>query len=187
MSGVESVGFRVGESARAVLGSVSASVRGRCWVSPLGCVSALGASGGLLTRRPRYIIATCAVAGVISGSIFGIVSASGDADLAPGGLAPPGPARGEEWARNLQGQTYGSLMDARTPAEEPDLILVTSDAGELGYVKRELDGRLPRTPKEAAEYSPETRVIPVFESDGLTRIGWFTVGDGKNVIDREDS
>ena len=129
--------------------------------------------------RSRYIVAACAAVGLVCGSVFAVTSAtSGE------GPTPPGPARGQEWATNAQGESYGSLADARTPAEEPDLILAISDEGEQGYVEKEaLNGPTPRTPEEAAQLSSGPRVIPVYESDGTTRIGWFTVGE--NVVDSE--
>lgn len=127
--------------------------------------------------RFRYIVAGCAAAGLTCGTLFAVTTASSDQ-----GTAPPGPARGQEWATNADGESYGSLADARTPAEEPDLIAAISDAGERGYVKKEaLNGPVPRTPEEAAQLSSEPRVIAVYESDGSTQVGWFTIGE--NVVE----
>lgn len=130
--------------------------------------------------RFRYMVAACATAGLVGGTFFAVASASSEQEP-----TPPGPARGQEWATNARGESYGSMADARTPAEEPDLILAISDAGEQGYVKKEaLDGPIPRTPEEAAQLSSEPRVIPVYESDGTTQIGWFTIGE--NFVESGD-
>lgn len=125
------------------------------------------------TAKSRYLVVVVAAVGLICGAVFASSTATGE-----GEPTPPGPARGHDWALNSQGESYGSLADARTPAEEPDLIFVASDDGQFGYVKKdELDGPVPRTPEEAAKYTARTRTIPVYKSDGSTRIGWFTIGD----------
>lgn len=87
------------------------------------------------------------------------------------------------YARNANGDTYGSAKKARTPAEEPDLIRAIATNGEVGYVYRdELMGDGPGTLEEVREriasgHASEPRVIPVYESDGETRIGVFRMED----------
>lgn len=78
------------------------------------------------------------------------------------------------WATNANGQTYG-VMNADG---EPDLIAVEATNGRTGYVyAEELSGPLPSSPEEAATWTPPpSRSIPVYEADGTTVIGEFTVG-----------
>ena len=61
---------------------------------------------------------------------------------------------------------------------EPDLIAVEASNGRTGYVyAEELSGPLPSSPEEAATWTPPpARSIPVYEADGTTIIGEFTVG-----------
>jgi len=88
-----------------------------------------------------------------------------------------------DWALNIAGQTYGVVNSKG----EPDLIAVVSMDGRPGYVSRtDLEGA--NGTAEAREFvSPEdatdwqavhvgtVRHIPVYESDGVTRIGEFAV------------
>jgi len=86
-------------------------------------------------------------------------------------------------ARNAQGLTYGSALNARSPEEEPDLVQAEATSGEIGYVLRtDLEEPTPKSPQEAlarqASEAGKTRVIPVCESDGVTKIGVFVVQVG---------
>ncbi|QQS01919.1 MAG: hypothetical protein IPK37_05890 [Austwickia sp.] len=77
-------------------------------------------------------------------------------------------------ATNARGQTYGSMAFHL----EPDLVSVSMENGGTGYVLRtdlEGDGP-PRTPMTT---SAVPRKIPVYESDGVTVIGEFTIGGGQ--------
>jgi len=63
----------------------------------------------------------------------------------------------------------------------PDLVLVIADGGAEGYVySDELNGPLPSSPAEALAWQAEgrfdNRVLPVYESDGVTQIGTYPVG-----------
>jgi hypothetical protein len=87
---------------------------------------------------------------------------------------------GTEWPKNASGSTYGSAADAKSPQDEPNLIRVTATNGLTGYAwKTDLDGPLPRTPEEALKQQSaqegKDRVIPVYQSDGMTQIGVFAV------------
>jgi|GEM_PF-2234306 len=78
---------------------------------------------------------------------------------------------------NAEGKTYGSAAGAKSRAEEPDLIAVIATNGEKGYVwKTDLYAGQPKNPEEAAKMVPKERVIPVYKSDGHTKIGEFVVG-----------
>ncbi|MBC7292680.1 MAG: hypothetical protein H5T84_01010 [Thermoleophilia bacterium] len=74
-------------------------------------------------------------------------------------------------------------MMARSPQDEPDLILAEATNGKVGYVLRtELEGQEPGSPQEAlaqqAAQAGKNRAIPVYESDGKTVIGVFIVTSG---------
>lgn len=79
------------------------------------------------------------------------------------------------WATNANGQTYG-VMNADG---EPDLIAVEATNGRTGYIyAEELAGPQPSSPEEAATWTPPpARAIDVFESDGVTVIGEFVIGN----------
>ncbi len=86
---------------------------------------------------------------------------------------------------NESGQTYGSaLVTGEDSVVEPDLILVESDSGQIGYVFKnnfyDINNQ-PENPEEAIEYmkrlkKESPKVIPVYEQDGKTIIGEFTLG-----------
>ncbi|HAM80162.1 hypothetical protein [Ornithinibacillus bavariensis] len=93
--------------------------------------------------------------------------------------------------KNQAGQTYGSAAMAKSPQEEPDLIVAIGVNGEEGYVYREdLDGEMPSTPEEALAIQKQTekkmalvaagtpvvvRTIPLYDVDGVTVIGEFDI------------
>jgi hypothetical protein len=94
---------------------------------------------------------------------------------------PGAPAAVGDWPVNARGQTYGSNIDVG-PENEPDLILVEATNGKTGYsLKTDLDGPMPKTPEEAlawqeARKGQPPREIPVYLSDGVTKIGVFLIG-----------
>ncbi|WNM24430.1 hypothetical protein [Demequina capsici] len=81
-----------------------------------------------------------------------------------------------------RGETYGVDADDA----HPDLIAAYATNGKVGYIRRtELEavqGPLPTSPAEAAarmqDPTPGTGSIPVYESDGVTVIGEFTITGG---------
>lgn len=84
--------------------------------------------------------------------------------------------------KNTAGETYGSAMEARTPADDPDLIRSVGDDGKIGYLKKsDLDQGHPKSPEEAvqmmnAHKNPAGRVLKLYAEDGTTVIGQRTVG-----------
>lgn len=81
------------------------------------------------------------------------------------------------WPMNSRGQTYGITTDN----QEPDLVRVVATNNKVGYsLRTELNGPTPSSPEEAlrwqAEQAGKSRVIPVYESDGVTQIGVFRIG-----------
>ncbi|MFC6704335.1 hypothetical protein [Flexivirga alba] len=79
------------------------------------------------------------------------------------------------WATNARGQTYGVTNDK---GEDPDLIAAIATNGKQGYLyAAELNGAAPANPAQAQEWSKQdsgrTHSIPVYASDGTTKIGSF--------------
>lgn len=93
-------------------------------------------------------------------------------------------ARTTEWGVNAAGQSYGVQNDSGSP----DLIAVVATNGKDGYAySKDLDGadgttamKSFRTPQDALDWQKEhggtDTYIPVYESDGKTKIGVFKVG-----------
>lgn len=117
--------------------------------------------------------------GLALGSVLGVLSG---ANATP----PPDPAEEARAALpdsarirvNAFGETYGSAVDAATPQDEPDLILVVTTKGQEGYVRRsDLELPEPKTPEEAARRGRDhvPRSLRVYQADGRTEIGEFIV------------
>jgi hypothetical protein len=89
------------------------------------------------------------------------------------------------WGTNSHGQTYGAQNSSGTP----DLIAAEATNGKFGYVVASqlsnADGDTAAlhfmSPAQALAWQKahqgETETIPVYESDGTTKIGVFTVGN----------
>lgn len=119
----------------------------------------------------------------------------------PGLFAPRGLSAGDGVATapmpaptydvNSRGESFGSAADARTPAEEPDLIQAEARNGKLGYLRKSdleaVDGTAAmktfKSPQDAlawqAENAGKESVLPVYLEDGVTVIGDFLVTSGK--------
>jgi len=98
----------------------------------------------------------------------------------PGLLVPADP-RAHLWPMNDSGLTYGAPTETVGGYHEPDLIRVTATNGKNGYsLSTDLAGPTPNSPEEAGRWQVEQggkdRVIPVYESDGATKIGVFRIG-----------
>jgi hypothetical protein len=87
-----------------------------------------------------------------------------------------------DFLKNARGETYGSAMEARTPAYEPDLIRSVGDDGKIGYLKKaDLDQGTPKSPEEAiqmqnARKDGAGRVLKLYAEDGSTVIGQRLLG-----------
>jgi hypothetical protein len=130
------------------------------------------------------------VAGVLAGFAAGGTGHAGQARppaRALGASLPPAP----NYLRNAKGLTYGSMQSAATDQQAPALILVTDTAGENGYVfKTDLDaatGATISSPDQALAWQAkqdamaaagQTASIPVYRSDGVTKIGVFAIQPG---------
>ena len=83
------------------------------------------------------------------------------------------------WGVNAKGETFGVQRGGKSP----DLIAVVTTDGEQGYAYvKDLDGRwtVPTSPADALAQQEadegQSRSVPVYESDGETIIGEYTVG-----------
>lgn len=94
-----------------------------------------------------------------------------------------------EIKENEYGQSYGSNLANTEYGNEPDLILVETDDGKLGYAYKDdfYDTKnQPNNPEEALAYTEMVeknikkkgyyKAIPVYEKDGKTKIGSFKIG-----------
>lgn len=144
-------------------------------------------------RSRRVVIASTVVVGALAAGLFGGAAVAGvPFSYSPEGVtAEPGinamPMPEPTYAVNDNGLSYGSSADASSLENEPDLIEVLATNGRTGYVlKRDLDAadgtaatQTFKSPEDALEWqrsrgsAPVT--IPVYESDGTTVIGEFTV------------
>lgn len=83
--------------------------------------------------------------------------------------------------RNIHGELYGIDGDHSQNGMEVDLIQAIGNNGRIGYVKRsDLDGNDVSNPSEVFSYVDKCldcpgRIIPIYESDGVTVIDSFTV------------
>ena len=63
------------------------------------------------------------------------------------------------------------------------MIAVIAENGVKGYINKEdFLGELPKSPEEAVKLTEEAaaRVIPVFESDGISKVGEFVISSDDN-------
>lgn len=74
-------------------------------------------------------------------------------------------------ATNAAGETFG--VDSEDAS--PDLILTEADNGRPGYLRRSdveaAERREPTSPDKVANHEPREFKLPVYESDGKTRVG----------------
>ncbi len=80
---------------------------------------------------------------------------------------------------NENNEIYGSELFLAEYNITPDLILAEGNNGKIGYVRYEdLNEETPNDLGEAIEYQsnlPDSRVIPLYDSDGVTVIDSFTI------------
>jgi len=124
-----------------------------------------------VATAPKTIVLI--VAGVVvAGCGFLAAPMLGDAFTAA--VAPSSEILGEpvEFAVNANGETYGSPLNDRVP----DLILTRAEGGKLGYVRvTELEHA--RSLRNSSSNANAVFDIPVYQSDGETRVGVFRVLD----------
>lgn len=89
------------------------------------------------------------------------------------------PAQFGKYEVNKNNQTFGSGLGELIVGKEPDLIQAYAENGQLGYVKStDLNKNdyetLDEVRREIAQNGLESvKTIPVYESDGITTIGYF--------------
>lgn len=116
-------------------------------------------------KKARNLILAIVLASIAGVGVATVANAS------PSGESQP------TFEINASGQTYGP----GTGDADPDLILAQGTNGQVGYVLRtDLVGPEMRSPDDVArwlEQFPQDRArsIPLYESDGKTVIGSFTI------------
>lgn len=133
------------------------------------------------------IVVTCEPDDIGSTQTSGLLPLEG----VSGGSLPVAVDAGAEWrveawfveteqvplAKNANGETFGVDSDD-TP---PELIQAEGSNGRVGYVRgSELEagsGPEPTSPAEAALNIPSSFVVNLYESDGVTVIGEFKIGE----------
>lgn len=127
--------------------------------------------------KPR-LVAGVAIAVAAIGAGSGVAAAFAGPNERPSHGTPDKIAK---IRTNESGQTYGSALGAMSDADLPDLILVVSDSGQIGYIRKRdlLAEPVPKSPEEAlrmqAAQKDNPPRFPVYSSDGTTRIGVLTV------------
>ena len=130
-------------------------------------------------RTVNILLGIMVVVGIGIGCVTGV-------SMASTGHTP------EPYPVNENGQTYGGIDPySIVPQEEPDLIAAMGIDGTLGYIyAADVDGDKPSTPEEAAIYMENLertreraraagevylRLIPLYDSDGVTVIGEYGI------------
>lgn len=123
-----------------------------------------------LTAVGVLVVGGAAVAAPMLGDSF-------TASVGSTSAAADGPV---EFAVNANGETYGSPLNEQVP----DLILTRAEGGKIGYVRvSELNHA--RNVRKSSTNPNKVFDIPVYESDGETKIGVFRVlDDTENPRDR---
>lgn len=99
------------------------------------------------------------------------------ANFAPGRSATPSKLEDIQIQRNENGEIYGSELFLSEIGVQPDLIRSVGTDGTIGYIRAEdLDDGV-HTPADAiiAMQNRQSRLIPLYESDGTTVIGSFKI------------
>ena len=136
----------------------------------------------MATKRLKLFMLTV-VAVLSAAAVMALVGAGGGVSdgeqqgLAAERVLESTPATSSLWPINARGQTYGITVDN----QEADLVRVVATNNKVGYsLGTELNGPTPSSPEEAlrwqAEQAGKSRVVPVYESDGVTQIGVFSIG-----------
>lgn len=118
-------------------------------------------------RTPqKFAVVGVAVAGLVLGA-GGVMAATGN-----------GHSRSQDapfhFPKNRAGMTYGSGLNAVSPANLPDLVSAIGVGGTAGYVRSsDLTPPVPSSPADAAKLAATGRTIPLYAVDGTTVIGQF--------------
>ncbi|MHB9004315.1 MAG: hypothetical protein ACYC6C_09685 [Coriobacteriia bacterium] len=159
----------------------------RAWWMPDGhteCVGGVPMGAILMLRRSTTVPMLISLILVTLAGLVALVTVRLSADHADNRILPAARTStlaeptSDLWPTNASGQTYGTPTGTPYDYREPDLIKVCATNGKIGYsVRVDLEGPTPASPEEAlwlqAEQAGKGRVIPVYESDGVTQIGVF--------------
>ena len=147
----------------------------------------------IMTRRGRAIAglagaaaAGSALAAILVSGVLTSATASQDTphSVKHEAVASPDPTPSAvSYARDALGLTYGSELQASSPAQAPDLISAIATNGKLGYVKKtDLYPAGPSNPQQALSRQQsdksQTSSIPVYAVDGTTQIGVYEIQAG---------
>ncbi|WP_159698779.1 hypothetical protein [Arthrobacter sp. 18067] len=138
-----------------------------------------------IKNRVAFVgIGTVILAGLGLGAAMATTSSSPDNQ--PTAVTQQKPViNAPDYKTNARGQTFGSISEIDGQPVEPDLIQALATNGTVGYVD---DDALKaatghpsqfKSPEEALRWQEangnKTTVIPVYESDGVTRVGEFVI------------
>lgn len=124
---------------------------------------------------------------ILAGVGLGSAVAPSSANQQQGKSAPTKVAerKGVEFKTNQKGQTYGSITVVGQQEVEPDLISALATNGKLGYVNNtELKAASGhpsqfKSPADAIKWQnangKRAVSIPVYEEDGVTKVGQFVL------------
>ena len=136
----------------------------------------------LSTRSVRVFIAAILALGIAAA--LAVVGVNASASTTAGDEFVMSSKSYGDYPKNPQGKAFGSALEAKTPADEPDLILAQGTNGKIGYIlKSDARGPEPRTPAEAIALTnqkfrtqePQTSTIPLYSEDGVTVIGEYLI------------
>ena len=139
-------------------------------------------STGSLTF-PDGAAATCDEGSVVTGALpvdgSGTAAFGASADLRWRGVFTYSHREATQVGVNANGDTYG--ISGSDDGDEPDLVAVQATNGREGYAyARDLAGYEPTSPADAVAWQRahegETRVVPVYLSDGETVVGELEIG-----------
>lgn len=132
-----------------------------------------------MTRHALLAITATALAAAIGGGAIGLslgLGADPAATRAAGSVAAAAPAHTEP-ATTFPVNEYGETFGPGNLETIPDLVLAIADDGVTeGYVRdSELLPPLTGTPAQRAGYTEPARQVALYQSDGRTVIGTFTL------------
>jgi hypothetical protein len=149
-------------------------------ISNAHSASTVGPSVNRKTRRGVAIAGFVVLAGALVVGSVSYVATTGTSSGVPNSVAKGHAVT--SWNTNANGQTYGSLGSHPFP---PDLVRVHAINHLVGYV---YSIALERAKATSDSTTPSNVVLlPVYESDGKTKIGVFKVSNKNSLDQRSDA
>ena len=124
----------------------------------------------------------------ISGASLALACLGTRTEISWASNSSPESVQAHKYEKNDSGLTFGSVVKANSPENEPDLILVVATNGLEGYVyKSDLEtangteaAKSFTSPEQAVRWQEtqglQDRIISVYNVEGKTKIGDFIVG-----------